>query len=104
MVAGITLEFPDGSRQEFPKGITAKEIAAKIGQRLARDALSAKLDDKVIELELPIEESGKFRILTWNDLEGKQSLWHSAAHVLAEAVTSLYPHAKPTIGPPIEEG
>src|SRR3989338_112152 len=104
MVAGITLEFPDGSRQEFPKGITAKEIAKKIGQRLARDALAAKLDERIIELEFPIEENGKFRILTWNDAEGKAALWHTGAHVLAEAVRALYKDARNTIGPPLEEG
>ncbi len=100
----ITLEFPDGAKKEFRKGTTAQEIAEKIGPRLAKEALSAKLGEKVIELELPIEESGKFRILTWNDLEGKQSLWHSCAHVLAQAVTSMYKDAKNTIGPPVEDG
>src|SRR3989338_4712262 len=98
MANEITLEFPDGKKQKFAKGITAKEIAQKIGQRLARDALAAKLDERIIELELPIEEDGKFRILTWNDPEGKQALWHTASHVLAEAVVSLFPKAKPTIG------
>lgn len=100
----IILEFPDGSRNEFKKGITAQEVAEGIGQRLAADALSAKLNDRIIELDLPIEESGNFRILTWNDLEGKQSLWHTAAHVLAEAVTSMYRDARNTIGPALEEG
>ncbi len=100
----IRLEFPDGEKKEFGKGITAQEIAEKIGPRLAKEALSAKLGERVIELDLPIEEGGKFRILTWNDLEGKQSLWHTGAHVLAEAVMSIFPDAKPTIGPPIEEG
>ena len=104
MADEITLEFPDGSKQKFAKGITAKEIAQKIGQRLARDALAAKLDERIIELEFPIEENGKFRILTWNDAEGKAALWHTGAHVLAEAVRSLYKDARNTIGPPIEEG
>ncbi|MBI4210526.1 MAG: threonine--tRNA ligase [Candidatus Diapherotrites archaeon] len=104
MAGKITLEFPDGTRKEFPKGITAQEIAAGIGQRLAKDALSAKLGERVIELDLPIEEGGKFRILTWDDEDGKKSMWHTGAHVLAEAVTSLYKDAKNTIGPPVDEG
>ncbi len=104
MQGKITLEFPDGKKLEFKSGTTAREIAEKIGPRLAKDALSAKLGERVIELELPIEESGKFRILTWDDAEGKKSMWHTGAHVLAEAVLALYPDAKPTIGPPIDEG
>ena len=104
MPGKITLEFPDGNKKEFPSGTTAAQVAAGIGPRLAKEALSAKLGERVIELELPIEESGKFRILTWNDLEGKQSMWHSCAHVLAQAVTSLYKDAKNTIGPPVEDG
>ncbi|PIN84813.1 MAG: threonine--tRNA ligase [Candidatus Diapherotrites archaeon CG11_big_fil_rev_8_21_14_0_20_37_9] len=100
----ITLEFPDGSKKNYKKGITAHEIAHGISQGLAREALSAKLNDKIIELELPLEESGKFRLLTWDDLEGKKSLWHTGSHVMAEAVTKLFPNAKPTIGPPIDEG
>ncbi len=104
MAAKIILEYPDGSKKEFPKGTTAGKIAESIGPRLAKEALSAQLDERTIELEMPIEENGKFRILTWNDPEGKKSLWHTGAHVLAEAVKDVFPQAKPTIGPPIEEG
>ena len=104
MAGKITLEFPDGTKKDFPAGTTARKIAEGIGPRLAKEALSAKLGDRIIELELPIMESGKFRILTWNDDEGKRSLWHTAAHVLAEAVLAIYPDTKPTIGPPIDEG
>ncbi len=100
----ITLEFPDGAKKEYGKGTTALQVAQSIGPRLAKDALSAKLGERIIELDLPIEQGGKFRILTWQDEEGKKSLWHSAAHVLAEAVKELFPKAQPTMGPPIEEG
>ncbi len=100
----IELEFPDKSKQKFKEGITPGEIAKGIGQKLARDALAAKLDDRIIELNAPLNESGKFRILTWEDAEGKQALWHTAAHVLNEAVKEIFPNAKPTIGPPIEQG
>ena len=74
MAGKIILQYPDGTKKEFPKGITAREIAEKIGPRLAKEALSAKLDERTIELELPIEESGKFRILTWDDPERKHTL------------------------------
>ena len=100
----ITLEFPDGSKKDFEKGITAQKIAEGIGPRLAKEALCAQLGERTIELELPIEENGKFRINTWDDLEGKKSLWHTGAHVLAEAVRALYKDARNTIGPPLEEG
>src|SRR3989344_3106514 len=104
MTNNIILDFPDGTKKEYPHGTTPRQLAEKIGPRLAKEALSAQLDEKIIELEYPIEENGKFRILTWNDLEGKQSLWHTGAHVLAEAVRSLYKDARNTIGPPLEEG
>ncbi|MEM4261356.1 MAG: threonine--tRNA ligase [Candidatus Diapherotrites archaeon] len=100
----ITIEFPDGTTKKYEEGITPKKIAESISQKLAQEALAAKLNETIIELEQPIKENGKIKILTWQDQEGKKSLWHTASHVLAEAVTTLYPEAKPTIGPPIEEG
>jgi threonyl-tRNA synthetase len=100
----IILEFPDGTKKEFQKNTTAQQIAESIGTKLAKEALSAKINEKIIEMDTPIQESGKFKILTWQDDEGKKSMWHTASHVLAEAVTELFPEAKPTIGPPIEEG
>lgn len=100
----ITLRFPDGSKESFSKGITGKEVAQKIGARLAKDALAVQLNGATLELDRPIEEDGDFRVLTWNDLPGKQSLWHTGSHVLAEAVTALFPNAKPSLGPPIEDG
>ncbi len=100
----VTLKFPDGSLKAFQKGITGIDVARQIGARLARDALAVQLNDATLELDRPIEENGNFRILTWNDLEGKKALWHTGSHVLAEAVTSIFPKAQPTIGPPIDEG
>jgi len=104
MAGKVVLEYPDGSKKEFAQGITALEIAGQIGPRLAKEALSAKLNERIIELERPIEEGGKFRILTWNDDEGKKSLWHTSSHVMAQAVKSIFPNALPTIGPAIDEG
>lgn len=100
----IELVFPDGSKQSFKKGTPGKMVAEKIGARLAKDALAVQLNGIVLELDRPLEESGSFRVLTWKDLDGKKALWHSASHVLAEAVHELFPKALPTLGPPIDEG
>ena len=100
----IKLTFPDGSKKEFAKGVTGAEVAASIGKKLAADALSIKVDDHVQALFLPIEADAKIKILTWSDAEGKATFWHSTAHVFAHAVSRLYPNAKNTIGPPVEEG
>ncbi len=104
MAEKIELVFPDGRKKEFPKGTTGKKVAESIGPRLAKDALAVQLDERTLELDLPINESGKFRVLTWNDLEGKKALWHTGAHVLNEAVQELFPNALAAIGPPIDEG
>lgn len=100
----VLIVFPDGSTHEFKKGVTGREIAQKIGPRLAREALAIELDGLVIELNRPLQLGGKLKVLTWNDSEGKKALWHTGSHVLAEAVHELFPSAKATIGPPIEEG
>ena len=100
----ITLSFPDESKQNYATGITGAEIAQKIGPRLTKDALAIQVDNATFELERPILQNGKIRILTWKDLEGKKALWHTGSHVLAEAVSAVIPNARPTLGPPIEEG
>ncbi|SHF48632.1 threonyl-tRNA synthetase [Fodinibius roseus] len=100
----ITITFPDGTEKKFPKGITGREIAESISMGLAREALSITLDDEIVDLSRPIEESGAITINTWDSEDGKYTFWHSSAHVLAEAVQELYPQAKFGIGPPIENG
>lgn len=100
----ITLTFPDGTKKQFKKGITGAEVAASIGPRLAKEALAIKLDHNVRALFIPIENDCAIKILTWSDAEGKMTFWHSTAHLLAHAISRLYPDAKNTIGPPIEEG
>ena len=104
MIEKIELLFPDGKKKEFKTGTTGLEVAKSIGPRLAADALAVELNGKTIELNEPVPESGKIKILTWDSLDGKKALWHTAAHVLNEAVQSLFPKALPTIGPPIDEG
>ena len=100
----ITLTFPDGSKKELEKGSTGMQVAEGIGRRLASDALAIEVNDKVQALFLPIDSDAKIKILTWKDPEGKATFWHSTAHILAHAISRLYPDAKNTIGPPIEEG
>jgi len=100
----ITITLPDGSRREFPRGVTGKEIAASIGRGLARDALAISVDGNVVDLFRPIENDASIRIHTWKDDEAKRTYWHSSAHLMAEAVEALFPGTKFGIGPAIENG
>ena len=103
-MAKIKITLPDGKEKEFAKGVTAFEVAESIGQRLAKDALAAKINDKLVDLSFKINEDSKIKILTFNDGEGMDIFRHSTAHLLAHAVTDLFPDAKPTIGPAVDEG
>jgi threonyl-tRNA synthetase len=100
----VELTFPDGSKKHYRKAITPLEVATDIGRKLAADAIAAKLDGVAVDLNTPIEKNSKFEILTFDLKDGKEVLRHSAAHVLAHAVTELYPKALPTIGPAVEDG
>jgi threonyl-tRNA synthetase len=100
----VELTFPDGSKENHRKGITPQEVAGSIGPRLAADAVAAKLDGLSVDLNTPIERNSKFEILTWDSKDAKEVLRHSAAHILAHAVTELYPKSLPTIGPAVEDG
>ena len=100
----ITIILPDGSTQTHPAGTTGREIAEGIGAGLARDALAIKVNGEVRDLDRPLEEDAEIAILTWDDEEGKETFWHSSAHLMAEALQELYPEVKFTIGPPIDQG
>ncbi len=100
----IQITLPDGSIREYTAGVTAHEVALSISEGLARNVLSAKVNGVVVESNRPIHENATLQLLTWNDPEGKSTLWHSSAHILAEALESLYPGVKFGIGPPIENG
>ncbi|MDH4461539.1 MAG: threonine--tRNA ligase, partial [Flectobacillus sp.] len=95
---------PDGSVREYAQGITGMDIALSISEGLARNVLAAKVNGKVVDAATPINEDSDFQLLTWNDTEGKQTFWHSSAHLLAEAIEALYPGTKFGIGPAIETG
>lgn len=100
----IQIRFPDESVKSFDAGITVLEVAKNISEGLARNVLSAKFNEQIIETSTPLFEDGQIQLFTWNDKEGKTAFWHSSAHVLAQAILSLYPQAKLTIGPAIENG
>ena len=100
----ITITLPDGSQRAYEKGTTALDIAKSISEGLARNVLAAKINEEVQDSFRPIEEDSKLQLLTWNDEEGKSTMWHSSAHLMAEALEALYPGVKLGIGPPIENG
>jgi len=100
----INITLPDGSVKKHEAGISAMDIAMSISEGLARNVLSAKVNGKVQDALLPINEDATVQLLTWNDTEGKATMWHSSAHLMAEAVEQLYPGVKFGIGPDIENG
>lgn len=101
----IKVLMPDKTEKVFPRGITSYEIAKSISEGLAKKSLSAYVNGQVIELNRAIEGDVKeFKLLTWEDAEGKSTFWHSSAHILAEAILYYYPKAQLGFGPPIEEG
>ncbi len=100
----INITFPDGSVRSYPKGTSSMEIAQSISEGLARNVLSAKVNGEVWDATLAINQDATVQLLTWNDKEGKNTFWHSSAHLMAEALEALYPGTKFGIGPPVENG
>ena len=100
----IEISFPDQSIRKYEKGVTPLEIAQSISEGLARNVLSAKFNEQTVEAATPLEQDGTIQLLTWNDPDGKTAFWHSSAHILAQSILELYPKAKLTIGPAIENG
>ncbi len=100
----INITFPDGNVRSYENGVSAMEVAKSISEGLARNVLAAKIDGEVWDSSRPIEKDAKIELLTWNNDEGKQTFWHSSAHLMAEAIEALYPGTKFGIGPAIETG
>ena len=100
----IKVTLPDGSIREYEQGTTAMDVAKSISEGLARNVLSAKVNGEVRDANRPLPGDCTLSLLTWNDPEGKATMWHSSAHLLAEAIEALYPGTKFGIGPPIENG
>tara|TARA_B100000579_G_scaffold123007_1_gene99071 strand:- start:65271 stop:67214 length:1944 start_codon:yes stop_codon:yes gene_type:complete len=102
----ITIEFPDKTTREFPSGSNAIDIAKNISEGLARNVLGAKINGVITDASQALIDGSKIKLelLTWENDEGKSIMWHSSAHLMAEAIESFYPKVKFAIGPPIENG
>lgn len=100
----IRIQLPDASVREYPAGISGMDIARDISEGLARNALAIEVNGQMWELARPITADATVAILTWRDQQGKEAMWHSSAHIMAEALEALYPGIKLGFGPPIERG
>ena len=100
----LKLTLPDGKILQLPDKSTGMQAAESIGKKLAKDALAIQVDGEIRDLSRPIEKDCKIKILTFSDEKGKETFRHSTAHIFAQAVKKIYPTAKPTIGPAVEEG
>jgi len=103
-MAIINVTFPDGSIKEFSEGTNIGEVAKSISGRLAKEALAAEVNGKIVDLNYQLNEDAAVKILTFQDNQGKDVFRHSSAHLLAEAVLNLFPETKLGIGPAIEDG
>lgn len=100
----IKITLPDGNIREYQEGTSSLEIARSISEGLARKVLAAMVDGQVWDAFRPINRDASLKLLTWEDGEGKNTFWHSSAHLLAEAVESIYPGVKFWVGPPLDRG
>ncbi len=100
----ISISFPDGAVRQYEQGVSAMDIAKSISEGLARKVLVASVNNKVVDASLPITEDATVKFLTWDDEAGKNTFWHSSAHLLAEAVESIFPGVKFWVGPALDKG
>jgi threonyl-tRNA synthetase len=100
----IHITLPDGSVREYAEGTTSMDIAKSISEGLARNVFAAKVNGEIWDANRPISTDASLQLLTWNDEGGKYAFWHSSAHLMAEALETIYPGVKFGIGPPIENG
>lgn len=100
----IQITLPDNSIREYPAGSSALDIAHSISSGLARNVLAAEINGEVWDATRPIHENSSIKLLTWTDDNGKMAMWHSSAHLMAEAFEACYSGIKLAIGPPIENG
>lgn len=98
----MKITFPDGAVREYPQGSSALDIAKSISEGLARKVLAASVNDQVWDANRPITNDSTLKLLTWDDKDGKSTFWHSSAHLMAEAVESLFPGVKFWVGPATE--
>ncbi|MFW6020292.1 MAG: threonine--tRNA ligase [Bacteroidales bacterium] len=100
----INISLPDNSVKQYPEGVTPLDIAKDISEGLARNVLAAKVNGEVMDALQPLYNDADVKLLTWDDPEGRDAMWHSSAHLMAEAIEQLYPGVKFGIGPAIENG
>jgi threonyl-tRNA synthetase len=100
----IKITLPDSSVREFESGISGFDIANSISSRLAKDVLSISVDGEVWDLSRPINKDASIKLFLWDDREGKETFWHSSAHLMAEAIESIYPGTQFGIGPTVDNG
>jgi threonyl-tRNA synthetase len=100
----INITLPDGAVRQYPKGSSALDIAKSISEGLARKVLAADVNGQVWDATRPITEDVKLKLLTWDDNGGKNTFWHSSAHLMAEAIETMFPGVKFWVGPPVENG
>lgn len=100
----INIQFPDGAVRQYEKGTSALDIAKSISEGLARKILAASVNGQVVDATRPINEDATLKLLTWDDSEGKNTFWHSSAHLMAEAVESMFPGVKFWVGPALDRG
>ena len=100
----IKITFPDNSTREYSKGSTSMDIALSISEGLARNVIAAEVNGEVWDTDRPINDDIELKLLTWSDPQGKETMWHSSAHLMAEALEYFYPGIKLAIGPPVDNG
>ncbi|MEO1548286.1 MAG: threonine--tRNA ligase [Bacteroidota bacterium] len=100
----IQITLPDGATKQVAEGTTPMDVAKDISEGLARNVISAKFNDSIVETSTPLQQDGSLTLYTWSNDEGKQAFWHSSSHILAQALEEMYPGIKLTIGPAIENG
>ena len=100
----IKITFPDGAVRSYDKGVTPFEVARSIAEGLSKKVLAANVNGLVTDANHPIDEDAALQLLTWNDTAGKSTFWHSSAHLMAEAVESIFPGVKFWVGPAVENG
>src|SRR5690554_4661333 len=100
----VKITLPDNSVKEFSEPVTGLEVARSISPRLAKDVLSVSVNGQVWDLTRKIAGDATVKLHTWDDREGKDTFWHSSAHLMAEAIEHFYPGTKFGIGPTVDTG
>ncbi|MBK9482873.1 MAG: threonine--tRNA ligase [Bacteroidetes bacterium] len=100
----INITFPDGNVRQYESGVSSMDVAKSISEGLAKKILVAELNGEVVDLSRPITTDSTIKLITWEDAVGKNTFWHSSAHLMAEAVESVFPGVKFWVGPALDNG